>query len=712
MRRRAWLILAVVLVGVVAALVLLATAPKRYCARGRLLFTVSGGRIPTDGKAASPVGGAALEWDMPTQMALLKTRSLAEAVGRKLKMADKWEFEADPPGYVSRAVLAVQSWIKGTIETTYGKRISGQESDLDIPGEIMDRVGVTGGADGRTIEVSFVGSHPEKIVRILDVLMETFIEMDTERRRSRANEALEWFQAKRHELQAAIAQREKQLGKQAKNGKPTTASGEKKGEDVLAAEKLERLSHALAEAETRRIQAEVLYQQLLKDDELCENPPRGAGGGGIQRLRARRDELVARRAVLAGKFGGKWPEVVKTDSELAGVNKQIEAGKKKVLSSAKAACDLAREKEKRLREAVERQKQHVVALGRKALQSREIEREIAATEKMADLLLASAKEVRGGEAADRRQVIIAAPAQLAGKVESRRDKVAAACLVVSAILVGIGLALLVERRNGAIRAEDDIETRLEVRALGSIARASPDLTGSNDCAVPLVTQAEPNSLFSKQFQELTVILLAQVFDNGQKTVCVTSISREEGRTTVAANLAICLAQLGRKALLVDSDMERPLIHKAFGLEKGPGFAEIARRGGADIHTVIQGAGTPNLAIVTAGSRGQETGEPSSPGADRLGRVLSRASAEFDAVVVDSAPIDHMVDGLDIIGASDSVLVVMRSGAVPRRAARSAIRRVEKANSNLVGIVLNESDSGGTVCDASCRNGTEEPRWTQ
>ncbi|MEW6359087.1 MAG: hypothetical protein AB1696_22325 [Planctomycetota bacterium] len=456
LRRHGRLIVSVTLVGLVAALVLLITAPKRYCARGRLLFTVSAppsdGPAPPGGKAAPRAGGTVWEWDMATQMTLLKTRSLAEATGKKLKMADKWELEDDAHGYVSRGVLAVQSWIKGTIETTYGKKITTQERESDIAGEIMDRVGATSDADGRTIEVSFVGNHPEKIVRILDALMSTFIEMDAERRRSHANEAQEWFLAKQHELQAAIAQREENLKKHARHEKPISVPGEQREEEGF--EKLKALSHALVEAETRSIQTEALYRHLLENADLLENPPRGAGGEEIQKLRVKRGELIARRAALVRKFGEKWPDVAKADSELARVNEQIEAEKKNVLSSAKTACSLAKEEENRLRKAVEEQKQQMIAINRKALQSHGMEREIKASEKMADVLLASARQVRGGGEGDRRQVVIASPARLVGEEGTARKRVTAACVVASAVLAGIGLALIAEKCNRAVRTED------------------------------------------------------------------------------------------------------------------------------------------------------------------------------------------------------------------------------------------------------------------
>lgn len=173
---------------------------------------------------------------------------------------------------------------------------------------------------------------------------------------------------------------------------------------------------------------------------------------------------------------------------------------------------------------------------------------------------------------------------------------------------------------------------------------------------------------------------------GARAFLITSATVGEGKSTVASFLAMTLASIKKKTLLLDADLRRPSIHKLFNLYLEDGIAEVSD-GGLPLARAYKETPLSNLHVLTAG---RLKGEPSAYfEAGHVSQILGQARQRFDFIVVDSAPVMPVVDPMVMAGDVSGVLMVVKAGGTHRELVRMACDNLLKVNAPLKGIVLND-----------------------
>jgi capsular exopolysaccharide synthesis family protein len=184
---------------------------------------------------------------------------------------------------------------------------------------------------------------------------------------------------------------------------------------------------------------------------------------------------------------------------------------------------------------------------------------------------------------------------------------------------------------------------------------------------------------------MTAVLLANGPRHAPRSLLVTSAQPGDGKTTVASNLAISLARLGGRVLLVDADTRRPAVHRAFGIAVDRGLGE-ALRGEAAWPTLVRHDVVPGLDILFAGLRLRASTDLLA--SERLPMLLQEARQGYEYVVLDSPALGiNAADTRILATLVDGVVMVVRSGTTPEPLVRTLIRRLP----NMVGLVLNDVD---------------------
>jgi capsular exopolysaccharide synthesis family protein len=184
----------------------------------------------------------------------------------------------------------------------------------------------------------------------------------------------------------------------------------------------------------------------------------------------------------------------------------------------------------------------------------------------------------------------------------------------------------------------------------------------------------------------TSVLFSGAAGSEIRSLLVTSAQAGEGKTTVSMNLAISLARLGRRVLLIDADLRRPSLHRAFGISEGPGLAEHLADG-RDWRLGAAEVGVHNLRLLPAG--GVADGPSELLSSDRMRALIVEAQAEHDFVVVDSPALMVNVSDARILSSrADAIVLVVRGGVTPREVLRRLLDRMP----NVVGVVLNDLDA--------------------
>ena len=290
------------------------------------------------------------------------------------------------------------------------------------------------------------------------------------------------------------------------------------------------------------------------------------------------------------------------------------------------------------------------------------------------------------------------------------------------LVLGVVIAVLWETFDLTIGTIEEVESFLETRVLGVVPHVEADRlaaeirardpdgeTESSDAELQqramLVTLYDSKSVSAEAFRHIrTTLDFARTQHKAEANVfLVTSATLYEGKTIVAANLAVVTAQNGKRVCLVECDLRRPQLHRVFGLERTPGLYDVfigkmgwqeARKSLSDfllgkigMEAAVAAPGLENLSVITCGT------VPPNPvellGSAEMGRLFQELREAYDVVVVDSPPILPVADAAVISPFVDGAILVYRAGSAPRTILSRAKTQLESVDTHLFGVVLND-----------------------
>ena len=301
-------------------------------------------------------------------------------------------------------------------------------------------------------------------------------------------------------------------------------------------------------------------------------------------------------------------------------------------------------------------------------------------------ILQSYEQVRLAEAQSTSNVIQAEPALAPHKPVRPRTLVNTLLGGVVGLLLALGGIFLVEALDDTLKSPDEISRQLGLPILGLIAHH-----GSGDDS--LITQLEPRSLVSEAFRTLrTNIQFAQAAGAGSEklqTLLVTSPSPAEGKSTVAANLAVVLAQSGRRVALLDADLRRPRIHKILNLPNRSGISDLFVRPAADVDGVLAATEIDGLQVLTSGDTPPNPAELL--GSSKMVDILAQIGQQVDTIILDTPPVMAVTDSAVLAPNVTGVLLVLKPYVTQMGAARQTVEQMRRAGARLLGVVLNQVD---------------------
>lgn len=247
---------------------------------------------------------------------------------------------------------------------------------------------------------------------------------------------------------------------------------------------------------------------------------------------------------------------------------------------------------------------------------------------------------------------------------------------IAVVLAALG-AYLIEALDDTLKTQEEIADQFEVPVLGSIGKIP------KENAMDYVAH-EPQSAISDEFRLLRTNLEFFGVDKPLKTMLVTSPGISEGKSTVASNLALSLAQTEKKVILVDADFRRPNLHTAVGVPNQHGLSEISL-GSVGLQEALVPWNDGRLYFLPSGN------PPPNPtellGSMRMQGVLERIKEEADIVVIDGPPL-IVADSLVLASKVDGVLLVLQLGRTRKRAISMVKERLQQSGAKILGIVLN------------------------
>ncbi len=247
------------------------------------------------------------------------------------------------------------------------------------------------------------------------------------------------------------------------------------------------------------------------------------------------------------------------------------------------------------------------------------------------------------------------------------------------LLAGIMVSLLLEALDVTIRSPDDILRDTEVAFLGMVPWIEPE-------AEELPTLVTPKSPAAEAFRTLRSNINFALVDQPARSFLIASAGAGEGKSIVAANLAVVFAQAGQSVLLVDTDLRRPTLHRFLNADSSQGLTNVLV-GELPIQDALQETDVENLKIITSGPLPPNPAELLDSAS--MGSVIQQLSQQADIIIYDSPPAIMLTDAVVLSSKIERTILVAEAGQVSRDAFNEAVRLITHARGTILGAVLNK-----------------------
>lgn len=253
-----------------------------------------------------------------------------------------------------------------------------------------------------------------------------------------------------------------------------------------------------------------------------------------------------------------------------------------------------------------------------------------------------------------------------------------------AAFAALGIAILAERLDDSVKSPEDVQGVTGLATLGAIPRMRQE-RGRGEF-YSLAALLYPRSSAAEGYRTLRANIEFAAIDVPIRTLLVTSASPSEGKTVTAANLALVLAQAGRRVLLIDADLRKPGLHTIFRLSNDRGLTTLARSDDVSPTMAIHTTEEERLDVLSSGP------VPANPaellGSQRMRTILARLESTHDILVIDSPPLSVVADSAILGSFLDATLLVVDAERSHRGRVRDACEALAKADARVLGAVLN------------------------
>ena len=431
---------------------------------------------------------------------------------------------------------------------------------------------------------------------------------------------------------------------------------------------------------------------LIKELVAAERAKRVYVSGNDERnqLTARLNQLQQQLADLTGQVPNDHPASRALLEKIKQINDKID-----VIDTRFAKAQLAiieqkyaasKEEEEQTRTYFEAQREQALDLNEQVAQYTLLESDYLQTKKLSDMLDDRIKELNITEDVGALNISILEVARLADKPSSPQKARILAMALVLGMMLGGGLSLLRDFMDHRLHSVEEIMAILGTPVLGTIPTMLRKLSLAERGKK---VHVDSGSITAESYRTVRTAIFFGVPEGSAKTLLVTSPDKGDGKTTLASNLAIAMAQAGQKTLLIDTDLRKPKLHIIFALDRAKGLSALVS-GQLSDHEAIQSTDVSGLSVLTAG--------PDVPNPSELlnNQVftdkLNDLAKEYDRVILDSPPVMPVSDARILAAASDVTLLVLRAGKSTRNVSRHACELLYSVGAKLLGVIVNDVSS--------------------
>lgn len=657
---RKWIILGVaaLVLGLVAARTL--HEPRVYTASVSLVIELQAPRVLGD-QVQDVEGSSAGFWQtkdfLETQFRILKSDAVSERVVRKLAL------DRDPDFLGTKDRKAMQ--------------------EADAVALLRSRLRVEPERDSRVVNVRVDDRDPKKAALLANTIADEFIQFNLTEKLGTSRSASEWLHDQVDELQGKLAVSESNLYRFKRENDILTASLE--DSQSMVARRLSALNDALTKIREQRAELSAKVHQVreARASGALSSLPQVVASPLIQTERTRAQLIGEEIAEARTRYGPDHPKLLALEEKHKAALATIAREEESIARAAEIEERQVADTEGNLTRLWEGVKREAFEVNKKEVDYSRLRREQENNAKIVELVMRRLKDVDLASLLRTNNVRLLDAAKTPLAPTSPNLRLALMVGLGLGLLTGLGGAFLLEQLDNTVKGQEDLERTSRAAFLGIIPVVRE---GQTD----LFVHKKPKSTVAECLRTVRTNLMFLGAERPLARLLVTSSGPQEGKTTAVIDLGITFAQSGQRILLVDTDMRRPRLHKAFGLSNDLGLSSVLldeKRLGEALRTTE----VPNLSVLACGPI------PPNPAellhTERFKALVLELSRRYDLILFDSPPIAAVTDAMILSSVVDGVVLLVKAGKTSKDAVVRARRALSDVQARVVGALLNAVDLG-------------------
>lgn len=646
-----------------------------------------------------------------TQLRLIKSKSLAERVVRKLNLLSRREFSSGKKPKKSLFALMKDiitfKWIrpKKKSRDEKPKSLFPLNPYSGVAAVVRSGIEVSPIRDTKLIEVSYVSPFPVLAAEVVNTLAEEFIYFSIEKRYETTKQASDFLSEQIADIREDLTSKERELQRYGQSKEMVFLSPT----ESTAVNKLVDLNDAYTQAQINRIDAEVAYLEL-KDLEV-DSLPQFVNNPVIQQLITEYTRLKTDYEEKSKIFKPNYPEMIQLKAKLDSMKGELD----KAVDAAESEYNSALNKEASLKKLLDKQKEDVVKMDSNAIHYNSLKIEVENKRKMLNSLM-------------ERQNATLVSARLGGlkssnisiidKAEIPRNPISPKKTnnLIIALIIGLfgggALCFVFEYLDNTIKGNEDVERLAGISSLGVIPYLPPDGMSKKKWSshyfgyrysygkenhdseetlpeikeIELVNYKYPMLSISEDYRTIRTSILLSHAESPPKTIVFSSAMPQEGKSVTVANMAVSFSQLEYKVLVIDADLRKPRLHKIFNARNVSGLSGYLT-GKVYLKDAYHKTSIENIWLLPSGLIPPNPSELLN--SKKMKDMMENVKNGFDVILIDTPPVLAVVDAVIIASQADSTVFIVQAGKSTYQVFYKAVEELRRVNAKIIGILFNE-----------------------
>jgi len=652
-----------------------------------------------------------------TQLRLLKSKSLAERVSRKMNLLSRPEFGAG-----KKPKKSFFASLKGFISPKRKSEDEGLKSQIplnpyfEVAAAIQEGIEVLPIRNTKLVEVSYRSPYPVLSADIVNSLVEEFMRFSVEKRYETTQQASDFLSEQIAELRENLAAKERELQRYGQEKKLFFTS--EKESTIVS--KFAAVLDAYTQAQIDRINKEAAYREVKDLD--VDSLPQFVNNTLIQTLKMDYARMKNEYEEMSKTFKSNYPKMIELKARLDSMKEELKSEIKKAVDSAESEYRSALKKEDSLEDLLEKQKMDVVRMNSNAIFYNSLKIEVENMQRQLNSLIEMQKNTNvsarlGGLKTSNISIIDKAEVPKDPVSPKKKKNLILAFLV--GIFGGVGLCFLIEFLDNTVKGPEDVEKLTGLPSLGAIPCLPPEgmkkkkrygyyskyksyysyskenpeseETLPDIKEIELVNYLHPKSFISENYRTVRTSILLSHAESPPKSIVFTSALPKEGKTATVANMAVAFSQLDEKVLVVDGDLRKPRLHRVFKVKNIGGLSGYLT-GKVSIEDAIQKTNVENVWLIPSGPIPPNPAELLN--SEKMKGMIEELKREYDVVMLDAPPLLAVVDGVIISSFGDSTIFIIQAGKTTLRPFLQALEELKRAKAKIIGVLFNEVKAKG------------------